>query len=353
MTWWSEPATTLDRSAERAAAEHQSGLTKPPGSLGRLEEIAIKLAGMSGEIRPSVDPVRILVFAGDHGVAAAGVSAYPQSVTAQMVVNMARGGAAISVLAEALDASLELVVLGTVGEIAFEQLPAMVRLVGVGPSTRDFSQEPAMSSAELDACLTAGRAAVERARTEDGCRLVIGGEMGIGNSSAAAALACALLDHPAVALAGPGTGLDADGVTRKAAVIEQALQLHRPAISGPIEALRRLGGYEIAALTGAYLRAAQLGIPVLIDGFIATSAAFAATRILPGARDWMLFGHRSREPGHAVLLKALDAEPLLDLGLRLGEGSGAAAALPLLRLACTLHRKMASFTEAGVDDALC
>jgi len=176
--------------------------------------------------------------------------------------------------------------------------------------------------------------------------------MGIGNSTAAAALACVLLDRLASLLAGPGTGLDGHGVAHKAMVIEQALELHRTAIDGPHEALRRVGGFEIAALAGAYMRAAQLGIPVLVDGFIATSAALAATRFLPGARDWMLFGHRSREPGHAVLLEALEAEPLLNLDLRLGEGSGAAAALPLLRLACTLHRDMASFAEAGVDGAL-
>jgi nicotinate-nucleotide--dimethylbenzimidazole phosphoribosyltransferase len=341
----------LDRDAERAAAERQLGLTKPLGSLGRLEDAAIALAAMSGQDCPIVDPVRILVFAGDHGVAAAGVSAYPQSVTAQMVVNMARGGAAISVLAQALDSSLELVVLGAVGEIPPENLPPTVRLIGVGPCTQDFSQAPAMSSAERDVCLTAGREAIERA-VSDGCRLIVGGEMGIGNSTAAAALACVLLDRPAVDLAGPGTGLDDAGVARKVGVIQKALQLHLDKIHSPLDALCSVGGFEIAALVGAYVRAAQLGVPMLVDGFIATSAALAAARILPGARRWMLFGHRSREPGHAVLLQALDAEPLLDLGLRLGEGSGAAAAVPLLRLACTLHREMASFAAAGVDGAL-
>ena len=254
-------------------------------------------------------------------------------------------------LAEALDATLELVVLGTLGEIPVRPLPPMVRLIGVGGSTRDLSQAPAMSADELDACLGAGGDAVERA-VAAGCRLVIGGEMGIGNSTAAAALSCAMLDRTAAELAGPGTGLDAAGVARKAAVIQRALELHRAEIGDPIETLRRLGGFEIAALSGAYLRAAQLGVPVLVDGFIATSAALAAAFIRPEARDWMLFGHRSREPGHALLLEALDAEPLLDLGLRLGEGSGAAVALPMLRLACSLHSGMASFAEAGVDGVL-
>jgi len=359
MTWWLRPAKALDPEVRRAAALRQGTLTKPPGSLGRLEELAIALAAMYGEVCPEVDPVRILVFAGDHGIAAAGVSAYPQSVTAQMVANMAHGGAAISVLAEALGAGLELVVLGTLAEIPCAPLPPRVHLIGVGRATEDFSRRPAMSGTALDACLAAGRDAVERAAA-DGCRLIIGGEMGIGNSTAAAALACALLDRPAAELVGPGTGLDAAGVARKADLVERACALHRAAVAAPfagpagvdaLAALRHLGGFEIAALSGAYLRAAQLGIPVLVDGFIATSAALAAVRILPGARDFMLFGHRSREPGHRLLLEALAAEPLLDLGLRLGEGSGAAAALPLLRLASSLHRGMASFAEAGVDGA--
>ena len=352
VSWLSKPAWSLNEDARHASAKRQAGLTKPPGSLGRIEEVAVALAAMQGEVCPTVDPVQILVFASDHGIADTGVSAYPQSVTAQMVTNMATGGAAISVLAEALATNLELIVLGTVGEITCDPVPPLVRVVGVAPSTKDFSREPAMSSTELDACLTAGRAAVERAVDGRGCRLVIGGEMGIGNSTAAAALACALLGRPAPDLAGPGTGLDAAGIARKAALIERALHLHRIAPDNPLEALRRVGGFEIAALTGAYLGAAQLGIPVLVDGFIATSAALAATRILPGARNWMLFGHRSCEPGHAIMLTALDAEPLLDLRLRLGEGSGAASALPLLRLACTLHQRMASFAEAGVDGAL-
>lgn len=363
MTWWTRPAKALDPEAGRAAAARQGTLTKPPGSLGRLEELAIALAAMYGEVCPRVDPVRILVFAGDHGIAAAGVSAYPQSVTAQMVANMAAGGAAISVLAAALGADLELVVLGTLGviggdigdEIGGGPLRPSVHLIGVGRSTEDFSQRPAMSSAALEACLAAGRDAVDRAAA-GGCRLVIGGEMGIGNSTAAAALACALLDRPAAELVGPGTGLDAAGIARKADLVQRSLALHRDALGtaggvDPIASLRHLGGFEIVALAGAYVRAAQVGIPVLVDGFIATSAALAAASILPGARDFMLFGHRSREPGHRLLLAALAAEPLLDLGLRLGEGSGAAAALPLLRLAVSLHGGMASFAEAGVDGA--
>lgn len=348
MSWWDRPAAALDPRAARAASERQAGLTKPPGSLGRLEEVAVSLASMAGEPCPSVDPARVLVFCGDHGIAGAGVSAYPQRVTAQMVANMARGGAAISVLAETLGTSLELVVLGTVGTLPPGLRPPKARLVQIGRATADLSRAAAMSSGQLADSLAAGREAVERARA-DGCRLLIGGEMGIGNSTAAAALGCALLDQPGPALAGPGTGLDRTGIEHKATLIDRALRLHRHAIGDPLEALRCLGGFEIAALTGTYLRAAQLGIPVLIDGFIATSAALAAVCIEARARDWMLFGHRSREPGQGLLLERLRAEPLLDLGLGLGEGSGAAAALPLLRIACRLHRDMASFAEAGVD----
>lgn len=351
VNWLSGPAKELDQAAGQAAAERQAGLTKPLGALGRLEELAVSLAAMTGQTCPAVDPVRILVFAGDHGIAAAGVSVYPQTVTAQMVTNMATGGAAISVLAKDLEAGLQLIVLGTVGDIGRADSLASVRLVGVGRSTKDFSREPAMTPAELDACLAAGRDAVQGA-ADAGCRLLILGEMGIGNTTAAAALACALLDRPASELVGPGTGLDAEGVAHKAALIDRSLDLHGPSIDGPVEALRRVSGFEIAALVGAFLRASQLGIPVLVDGFIATSAALAAGRMLPGARDWMLFGHRSREPGHGSLLEALQAEPLLDLGLRLGEGSGAATALPILRLACSLHRRMASFAEAGVDGSV-
>lgn len=348
MNWWETPASGIDLEAESRAMAHQRNLTKPPGSLARLEELAVRLAALQGETCPRVDPARILVFAGDHGVAASGVSAYPQAVTAQMVANMARGGAAVSVLARELDVELQVLVLGLAAG-ADQRLPEGVRLVGPGGATADLSRAPAMTEPELRQCLAAGRDAVERAHG-DGCRLLIGGEMGIGNTTAAAALACALLRRAASDLAGPGTGLDEEGIARKVAIIGLALARHGDAIAEPLEALRRLGGFEIAALTGLYLRAAQLGVPVLVDGFIATSAALVACRLSPSVRDWLLFAHRSNEQGHGPMLESLGARPLLDLGLRLGEASGAAAALPLLRLACALHSGMASFAEAGVSN---
>jgi nicotinate-nucleotide--dimethylbenzimidazole phosphoribosyltransferase len=213
--------------------------------------------------------------------------------------------------------------------------------------TADFTTAPAMTVAQLAAALAAGRDAVQRALAA-GARLFIGGEMGIGNTTAAAALACALLGEAPQQLAGPGTGLDAAGVRRKAAVIARALSLHAAHCDDPLEALLRLGGFEIAALTGAAIACAQAGLPLLVDGFIVSAAMLAACRMQPAVRDWLLFGHRSAEPGPERVLRALDAAPLLALDLRLGEASGALAALPLLRLACALHGEMATFTEAGV-----
>src|SRR6185437_16049796 len=212
-------------------------------------------------------------------------------------------------------------------------------------------QDAAMSEAQLAAALDAGRQSVERALAAD-AQLYIGGEIGIGNTTAAAALACALLPAEPEALAGPGTGLDTDGVARKAAIIRRSLEHHAGKMGSASEILRRLGGFEIAALAGAYVRCAQLGLPAVIDGFISTAAALVAKRLRPGAEAWWLFSHRSREPGHAALLAALDARPVLDLGMRLGEGSGAAMAVPVLRLACELHRGMATFAEAGVSERL-
>ncbi len=344
IDWLQAPAAVPDEAARRAAEARQAELTKPPGALGRLEEIAIRLAALQGTARPDLGRVHIAVFAGDHGVAAQGVSAFPQAVTAEMVKNFARGGAAISVLARELGASLEVINLGTVGDTG--PLDG-VRDYALGPGTADFTRGPALTDAQLAAALAAGRDAVDRARRA-GARLFIGGEMGIGNTTAAAALACALLDAPPEDLAGPGTGLDAAGVARKVAVIRRALTRHRVPPDRPLEALRRLGGFEIAALAGACLACAQQGLPALVDGFIGSVAALAAVRLCPEAGPWLLFSHASAEPGHRRVLEALAARPLLDLGLRLGEGSGAAVAVPLLRLACALHDGMATFAEAGV-----
>jgi nicotinate-nucleotide--dimethylbenzimidazole phosphoribosyltransferase len=328
------------------AQARQQQLTKPAGSLGQLEQVAVQLAALQGRERPSVGQLWISIFAADHGVVAEGVSAYPQAVTGQMLHNFVSGGAAISVLARQLDAALEVIDLGTA--LPLPPLPG-VRHVQVGAGTQNFRHGPAMTAAQQLIALQAGRDSVQRAQ-QAGTELYIGGEMGIGNTTAATALACWLLDCPAVELVGPGTGLDGAGIAHKAAVIEAALALHRPAIGAPVEALQCLGGFEIVALTGAYLACAQQGITALVDGYICSVAALVAVRLNPACRDWLLFAHRGAEPGHRRVLNELQAEPLLDLGLRLGEGSGAALAVPLLQLACSLHNQMATFAEAAVAE---
>jgi nicotinate-nucleotide--dimethylbenzimidazole phosphoribosyltransferase len=354
QAWWQSPVKALHAGAHQAASQRQATLTKPPGSLGRLEEVAITLAAMRGCHTPRIELPAITVFAGDHGVVAEGVAAFPQAVTRQMLANFVAGGAAISVLAKALGARLEVVDVGTLAPAAM----AGVVSGKAGFGTANLAREAAMTDDQLAHCLDQGRLAVQRALAA-GADVFIGGEMGIGNTTPAAALGCALLGLPGAVLAGPGTGLDAAGVSHKARVIDRALALHGflpsppapPPLAGEgsIAALRCLGGFEIAALTGAYIACAQTGLPALVDGFITTAAALAACRMNPGVRDWLLFAHASAEPGHARLLAALDARPLLQLDMRLGEGSGAATALPLLRLACALHADMATFAEAGVQ----
>ena len=348
LDWLSAPIKKPNNEMEQAALARQGQLTKPPGALGRLEAIAVRLAALQGVERPAVDKVAIAVFAGDHGIAAENVSAFPQAVTGEMVKNFARGGAAISVLAKMLNAKLEVVNLGTVNDPG--EMAGVVRSF-IAPSTANFAVEPAMSETQLMQALQAGRDSVLRAQ-QQGAQLYIGGDMGIANTTAASALSCAILNAAPAQLAGPGTGLDHKGVAHKVEVLERVLALHRAHFSNPIECLRHVGGFEIAALTGAYLSCAQLGIPVLVDGFIATSAALTAVRMQPQCAEWFFYGHGSAEPGHARLLASLDANPMLDLGMRLGEGSGAATALPLLRIACALHNGMATFAEAAVSEML-
>lgn len=345
VEWWRQPCKPLSEVSRQQAQTRQAQLTKPAGSLARLEQVAIELAAMQGREKPRIDTPWISIFAGDHGVVAEGISAYPQAVTAQMLRNFVAGGAAISVLARHAGAALEVVDLGTVELLRL----AGVRHLDIGRGTANFARQAAMSEAQLDACLQAGRDSALRASVQ-GADLFIGGEMGIGNTTAAAAIACALLHCSATELAGAGTGLDNSGVMHKANVIEQALLLHRNQLADPLQVLRCLGGFEVAALVGAYLGCAQQGITVLVDGFICTVAALLACRLNEGCRAWLLFAHQGAEKGHQRVLQALSAEPLLDLGLRLGEGSGAGVALPLLRSACQLHGEMATFSEAAVAD---
>lgn len=316
-------------------------LAKPPGSLGRLEDIAVFLAGAQRCFPPSAASPRVVVFAGDHGVARdEGVSPYPQAVTGAMVQTFASGRAAVAVLARQAGAELEVVQVGVVPELAVSAVPGVVvRDENVARGTANLARGPAMTEAQRDAALEVGRRAVQRA-LEAGVDLLCLGEMGIGNTTPAAALAARLLGRPAAELVGPGTGLDAAGVAHKAAVVQRALD--RGGSEAPLEALADLGGLEIAALVGAVLAAEEGDLPVLLDGFIVGAAALLAVRHRPEARRVLLPCTRSAEPGHAAVLAALDlGPPVLDLGLRLGEASGAAAALPLVRAATALVTEMA------------
>jgi nicotinate-nucleotide--dimethylbenzimidazole phosphoribosyltransferase len=348
LNWLLHPAKNLDEAARNAALARQQQLTKPPGALGQLETLAIQLAALQGREKPQVDKVFISVFAGDHGIAEESVSAFPQLVTAEMVKNFARGGAAICVLARQLDAKLEVVNLGTAFDTG--NLPGVLQC-NIGKGTSNFAKLPAMTEAQLAAAMQAGRDSAEHAANL-GTQLYIGGDMGIANTTSAAALACALLQHTPQQLAGPGTGLDANGVQHKAAVIARALALHAAHLNDPLEILRRLGGFEIAALAAAYISCAQRGITVLVDGYITTAAALIAVRINPEVSPWLIYSHRSAEPGHILMLNALQAETLLELGMRLGEGSGAGMAVPVLRMACALHNEMATFSEASVSEKI-
>ena len=317
-------------------------LTKPPGALGRLESLAIQLAAMQGREKPALDNIQICVFAADHGVATLGVSAFPQAVTTEMIKNFARGGAAISVLANSLGATLNVINLGTINDPGTF---ANVQNKMIAASSNDFTKGPAMTEAQFQQAIEAGQQAINQP-----CDLFIGGEMGIGNTSSATAIAAALLQQPAATIVGPGTGVDNKGLEHKLNVINNGLALHQNNLHEPTEVLRCLGGFEITSLTASYISCAQKGIPVLVDGFIASVAALCAQKINPNVSDWFLYSHNSAEPGHQHILNALKAKPLLDLGMRLGEGSGAAVAASLLKSACTLHNNMATFAEAGVSE---
>jgi nicotinate-nucleotide--dimethylbenzimidazole phosphoribosyltransferase len=330
----------LDAAAAAAARARQAQLVKPPGALGRLEELAVWLAGCTGDPRPGVR-ARVVVAAADHGVAAAqGVSAYPPEVTRQMVATLVAGRGAVSALARTAGAG-DVVVVDA--GVAGGPQPGVVAVEGVRPS-RDLSVEPALSVGEVAAAVDAGRAQAASAAT-DGVTVLVGGEMGIGNTTPATCLAAWLTGR---LLPGPGTGLDAAGVARKRAVVERALALHGPEIRGPLGALRRLGGGDVAVLCGLALGAGEHGLAYVCDGLIATAAAAIAVGIEPELAPRLLAGHRSPEPAHGALLDHLGLEPVLDLGMRLGEGSGATAALAVLGLACAAHDGMATFAEAGV-----
>jgi len=346
--WVHQECAGISTAHRDAALAHQAQLTKPSGSLGRLELLAAELAGLQQTDRPRAERVPILIFAADHGIVAQGVSAYPPEVTIAMLSNFASGGAAISVLARELGSRLEVIDAGT---LAATPLPGIITDKPRAGS-RDFSKEAALEPPELAFAVECGKRAVSRT-IADSPDLLIFGEMGIGNTTTSAAIAAALLGVKAEEITGNGTGIDAPGRARKVRVIDQALAHHGLAEAGicPEQILCAVGGLEIAAITGAIIAASQRRIPVLLDGFIVSVAALAALRLNPSCRPFLLASHQSVEQGHRLVLRALGVRPLIDLDLRLGEGSGAAVTLPLLRLACALHNGMATFAQANVPTA--
>ncbi|OOR93421.1 nicotinate-nucleotide--dimethylbenzimidazole phosphoribosyltransferase [Moraxella caviae] len=345
--WYQNPAKAINHHAAANAQTHQDNLTKPKGSLGELERVAVRLAGLQGVDKPSASRPHIAIFAGDHGVMAEQVSAFPQVVTQQMLANFATGGACIAVMAKHLGASLEVV---DCGAAATEYDTTGISQQQVAKGTKNFTQAPAMTLDECEQALAIGKRSVEQAMAA-GADIYVAGEMGIGNTCAASALACLLLDKSAEEMTGRGTGVDDTTLARKIQAVSRAKILYQHEAKDALKTLANVGGFEMCAMTGAYVRAAQLGLLCVVDGFISSVSALVAVRLNPSVADWLLYGHRSAEYAHAQVLAALGAKPLLDLGFRLGEGSGAAASLMLIRLACEIHANMATFAQAGVATA--
>lgn len=345
MSWWLEACQQPNDAAKQRAEARQLQLTKPTGSLSELEHIAILLASLQNKDQPDIQAPWISIFAGDHGVMEENISAYPQAVTRQMLMNFTTGGACISVIAKEYAATLQVIDCGTVGDNY--QYPH-VETHCIAPGTANFAKQPAMTEAQCIAVMNLGKQSVERAVKEK-ASIYVAGEMGIGNTCSASALACMLLNEAAEQLTGVGTGIRAEQLAHKKQVIDRAIALHRDYVQqDAFKALCAVGGLEIAAMVGAYIRCAQLGLPMVVDGFISTAAALVAVKLNSAVREWMLFGHQSAEYGHQRLLQELSAEPILKLNLRLGEASGAGAALGIIKLACHLHNQMATFAEAAV-----
>lgn len=345
MNWWLDACKSPNVATKQEAEQRQLQLTKPTGSLSTLENIAVQLASLQGQAKPNVDFPWICIFAGDHGVMEENISAYPQAVTRQMLQNFATGGACISVIAKEYNAKLQVIDCGSVGE-SYEYQGVERHCIAEG--TANFAKTVAMTEAQCHAAMQLGKDSVDQAFTQN-ASIYVAGEMGIGNTCSASAVACFLLNESPEKLTGVGTGIRAEQLEHKKNIIHQALELHKKDVNGDVfKALCAVGGLEIAAMIGAYIRCAQVGLPVVVDGFISSVSALIAVRLNPDVRQWMLFGHQSAEYGHQRLLQELNAEPLLKLNLRLGEGSGAGASLGVIKLACSLHNNMATFAEAAV-----
>jgi nicotinate-nucleotide--dimethylbenzimidazole phosphoribosyltransferase len=339
-----------DQAAASAANQRLNSLTKPPGSLGYLEEVVRHYAAIRRDGSARMGRGAIAVFVADHGIADEGVSAFPQSVTTEMLRNIAGGGAAVGVLARRLGYRLWIADVGVAADTRGEALPGVLyRRIGAG--TRNLAREPAMSGAEVRAALEVG-VEVARGAVASGATLIGIGEMGIANSTSATALLAAFTRIRPARLAGRGAGVDDAGMQRKVAAIERALKLHRAALKDPLATLAALGGFEIAAMAGVCLAGAALNVPVVVDGYIATAAAVAAERLSPGLFAHLFFGHRSSEGGHALVLEKLGVRPIVDLGMRLGEGTGAALAMSVIKAALMLFHEMATFESAGVSEKI-
>lgn len=345
-SWLYDTIQQPDSTAMKKAAERQASLTKPAGSLGKLEQLAIRIAGFQAVEQPVMENIHISIFAADHGIAVEGVSAFPQTVTQEMLRNFSHGNAAICVLARENNAILEVIDAGVASQEV--TLANIISSPVSRHGTANFTQKAAMSQQQLQYALAIGYKAAERAQRNQ-AHLFIGGEMGIANTTSASALAAALLHVPAIQMTGSGTGINPQGIKHKAQKIEQALLLHADSLETPIDILRCLGGFEIAALVAATIHTAQLGIPILVDGFISTVAVLLAVTINSSVAEWLIYSHQSAESAHKTLMQTLNAEPLLDLNLRLGEGTGAAIAIPLLKQAVALHQQMVTFSEADIS----
>lgn len=346
QNWWLDAAAMQSEQARQQARTHQNQLTKPQGSLGRLESLAIDLAAMQNTLKPQINKPHMLIFAADHGIVAQGVSAFPQSVTIAMLANFVNGGAAVATLCQQQGIALKIINCGTAS--ACTHLSNIVHQP-IMLGTHDFSQQAAMSTEQALLALSLGKEQVEQADAA-GCDFLMLGEMGIGNTSAASCLSALLLEQEVSSLTGSGTGVEGAAFEQKKNILIASIKRAKPLVSSHLQALEQVGGLEIAAIAGAYIRASQLGIPCLVDGFITTAAALLAVKLNPTVRTWLFFSHHSAEAGHTALLNALNAEPLLRLGLRLGEGSGAAVAYAIVQQALTVHNNMATFAQAAVEN---
>ena len=335
-----------DSQAKRAAAQRQQRLTKPPGSLGRLEDLSIQLAGIFGTTRPTVRGATVIVAAADHGVVAQGVTGYPRAVTAQMVLNFLAGGAAINVMARTRGVDLVIVDAGVAAP-----LPAHpdLQVVAPGRGTRDITQGPAMTSTQAEACIRAG-VTLAIAAAERGASIIGTGDMGIGNTTSASAITAVLTHMPARQTTGRGTGRNDPELAHKISCVERALDVNQPDPSDGLDVLSKVGGFEIGVLAGVVLGGALARRVVVLDGFVSGAAGLIAHSLCPAVRDYLVAGHLSAEPGHRIALQHMDLRPLLDLGMRLGEGTGALLATGLVEIAAVCLADMATFDEAGVSD---